>query len=82
MVYAGPGLGVRILCTEDAVIGEAFYSINSTLKDILQYSELPKDSPTASRLQGSLSPQDDITLRTITAQGNIHATVLPIHSVG
>jgi len=83
--FPGPGLAVRILCTEKPYIGsdEEWQKTNTMLRSILAYHTLATESDVHTVITRMLARQEDSErLHTITARGNIKGMVLPIQSVG
>lgn len=84
--FPGPGLAVRILCTEKPYIGtdEEWNKAKSMLQAILEFDKLPSDSSVQGMITRALPRQakDAERLRDIAARGDIKGMVLPIQSVG
>lgn len=81
--FPGPGLGIRILCADDAYIEKDFSETQVVVKLIVDYSQkMKKDHALLSRVSGVASKEEQDELCRISSSIELSATVLPIRSVG
>ncbi|XP_003384374.2 PREDICTED: GMP synthase [glutamine-hydrolyzing]-like isoform X1 [Amphimedon queenslandica] len=84
--FPGPGLAIRIICQEEAIIREDFSTINSILNTIATYAQcLEKPSSVLqflSMIQDCTSSNDQAFLSELSASLTYFITLLPIYTVG
>lgn len=81
--FPGPGLAIRILCAEEPYIEKDFSETQVIVRVIVDYkNKLQKNHALINRVTGSTSKDEQKELMRISSDSPIHATVLPIRSVG
>lgn len=81
--FPGPGLGIRVLCADDAYIEKDFSETQVVVKLIVDYSEkVKKNHALLNRVSGVTSKEEQDELCRISSSIELSATVLPIRSVG
>jgi GMP synthase (glutamine-hydrolysing) len=81
--FPGPGLGIRILCADDAYIEKDFSETQVVVKLIVDYSEkVKKNHALLNRVSSVTSKEEQDELCRISSEIELSATVLPIRSVG
>jgi len=77
--FPGPGLWIRILCTEKAYIDERFDETNTLLEKIVNFSD--KNKADIAKLYPNNEIPEDIKKKLSSLSGKFHATLLPIQTV-
>lgn len=81
--FPGPGLGIRILCADEAYIEKDFSETQVVVKLIVDYAEkVKKNHALLNRVSGVTSKEEQDELCRISSSIELSATVLPIRSVG
>lgn len=81
--FPGPGLGIRILCADDAYIEKDFSETQVVVKLIVDYSEkVKKNHALLNRVSSVTTKEEQDELTRISSEIELSATVLPIRSVG
>lgn len=81
--FPGPGLGIRILCADDAYIEKDFSETQVVVKLIVDFAEkVKKNHALLNRVTGVASKEEQDELCRISSSIDLSATVLPIRSVG
>jgi len=82
--FPGPGLAVRILCTEDAHLGQGWDQTREYLEALMSFATLSLEHELYSKIVSAFTriEEDSARLKEITAPGHIKALLLPILSVG
>lgn len=81
--FPGPGLGIRILCADDAYIEKDFSETQVVVKLIVDFAEkVKKNHALLNRVTSVASKEEQDELNRISSSIEISATVLPIRSVG
>ena len=77
--FPGPGLWIRILCTEKAYIDERFGETNILLGKITNFSDRNRDD--IARLYPNNEIPEEVESKLQKISGKLHATLLPIQTV-
>lgn len=81
--FPGPGLGIRILCADEAYIEKDFSETQVVVKLIVDYAEkVKKNHALLNRVSGVATKAEQDELCRISSSIELSATVLPIRSVG
>lgn len=81
--FPGPGLGIRILCADDAYIEKDFSETQVVVKLIVDFAEkVKKNHALLNRVLSVTTKQEQDELCKISSSIVLSATVLPIRSVG
>lgn len=81
--FPGPGLAIRILCADEAYLEKDFHETQVVVKVIVDYqNKLKKKHALLNRVSGVTTKEEQEELCRISSSIQLHATVLPIRSVG
>jgi GMP synthase (glutamine-hydrolysing) len=82
--FPGPGLAIRILCADLPYISEDYNETNVKLKLLVDFEQtLEQSTPVTKSLFNSVSSEADRKfLLSLSTKYNLHATLLPVRSVG
>ncbi|KAJ8274199.1 hypothetical protein COCON_G00088240 [Conger conger] len=81
--FPGPGLAIRVLCTDQPYICKDFAETNNTLKIIADFAcSVRKPHALLQRVKSCLSEEEEETLLQITSLHSLSAFLLPIKTVG
>uniref|UniRef100_A0A8C4NJW8 GMP synthase [glutamine-hydrolyzing] n=3 Tax=Eptatretus burgeri TaxID=7764 RepID=A0A8C4NJW8_EPTBU len=81
--FPGPGLAIRVICTDEAFICKDFQETNILLKIVADYANLMK-KPHAllQRVKACTTEEEQERLVDVTSQASLNAFLLPMKSVG
>jgi GMP synthase (glutamine-hydrolysing) len=81
--FPGPGLAIRVICQDEPYIREEFTHINLLLHAVVTYNEAVQQSNSYTTLIADCtSSNEQLFLLELTNALSLHATVLPIYTVG
>ncbi|XP_064197576.1 GMP synthase [glutamine-hydrolyzing]-like [Anguilla rostrata] len=81
--FPGPGLAIRVLCTDQPYVCKDFAETNNMLKIIADFAaSVRKPHTLLQRVKSCLSEEEEETLLQITSLHSLSAFLLPIRTVG
>ncbi|KAF4521610.1 hypothetical protein B566_EDAN006652 [Ephemera danica] len=81
--FPGPGLAMRVLCTEEAYMERDFSETQVLVKIIVDYSQmLSKKHALLNRVESATTDDERVMLQKVSSKQPLAATLLPIRSVG
>ncbi|KAJ8271133.1 hypothetical protein GJAV_G00123140 [Gymnothorax javanicus] len=81
--FPGPGLAIRVLCTDQPYMCKDFAETNAMLKIIADFAaSVRKPQTLLQRVKSCLSEEEEETLLQITSLHSLSAFLLPIKTVG
>ncbi|XP_013404318.1 GMP synthase [glutamine-hydrolyzing] [Lingula anatina] len=81
--FPGPGLAIRVLCTEEPYIDKSFGETSIILKLIIEYSTaIKKPHALLDRIKRATSEQEQESLTRISSTDKLGVALLPIQTVG
>lgn len=81
--FPGPGLAIRVICAEEPYMEKDFGETAIMLRVLTDFhNSVKKPNALVSRIQSTMSKQDQEHLKEITASDSLTGTLLPIRSVG
>ncbi|XP_037952679.1 GMP synthase [glutamine-hydrolyzing] [Teleopsis dalmanni] len=81
--FPGPGLAIRILCAKEAFAGKDYSETQVIVKVIVDYKQkLNGKHALINRVNGVTTEEEQKELIRISSSSQLHASVLPIRSVG
>ncbi|XP_046753705.1 GMP synthase [glutamine-hydrolyzing] isoform X1 [Diprion similis] len=81
--FPGPGLAIRILCTDEPFMDKDFSETQVIVKIMAEYEQmLQKKHALLNRVEGATGEAERQHLRRVSSRHHIAATLLPVRSVG
>nr|CAD7439700.1 unnamed protein product [Timema bartmani] len=81
--FPGPGLAIRVLCSEEAYMERDFSETQVLVKIVAEYDQmLAKNHALLNRVESVTSDEERVELRNVSSKQHLAATLLPIRSVG
>jgi len=81
--FPGPGLAIRVICAEEPYIEKDFGETAIMLRVITDFhNSIKKPNALVTRIQSTMSAQDQELLKQISQTDSLTSTLLPIRSVG
>ncbi|XP_066992436.1 GMP synthase [glutamine-hydrolyzing] isoform X2 [Anabrus simplex] len=81
--FPGPGLAIRVLCSDEAYMERDFSETQVVVKIIAEYDQmLQKKHALLNRVESVTTDEERLELRKASSKQHLSATLLPIRSVG